>query len=245
MQKCLVLDIETSLMEVYVFDIKDQYITPSQIKKDWDVMAWSAKWLDTPAKDIIYYDRRKDKGDRRILTILWKLLDEADILITQNGKDFDSRKLNARFMLLGMKPPSPYRHLDTYLIARASGKFTSNKLEYLTEHLNVKYKKLSHSKYPGKSLWIECENGNMDAWEEMKKYNIHDVLSTEELYNILKAWAPQNAPKPYVVATACRTCGGKTQKRGMMWKSKTQVQRVQCTACGAWDIAPLVKKEAA
>jgi hypothetical protein len=45
-----------------------------------------------------------------------------------------------------------------------------------------KIKKLAHSKFPGYSLWSECEKGNKAAWAEMKKYNIADINSTEDLF---------------------------------------------------------------
>src|SRR6185295_9016112 len=101
-------------------------------------------------------------SEKTILQSIWKLLDEADVVITQNGKSFDSRKLNARFIHYGMRPPSPYRHIDTYLLVKAAAEFTSNKLEYLTDKLCKRYKKLSHSKFPGMSLWRECMNGNIE-----------------------------------------------------------------------------------
>jgi len=82
-----------------------------------------------------------------------ELLDQADILITQNGQAFDSPKINTRFILNGMKPPSPYKHLDTYKIAKKVASFTSNSLEYLTDKLCIKYKKLAHAKFPGMLLW--------------------------------------------------------------------------------------------
>ena len=119
----------------------------------------------------MYRDQRNAKDildDKAILKPLWKLLDEADIVITQNGKNFDSPKLNARFIMHGWAPPSPYKHLDTYQIVRQAAKFTSNKLEYLTEKLCTKYKKLEHAKYPGMVLWTECLAGNRAAWNEMR-----------------------------------------------------------------------------
>ena len=245
-QKVLILDIETSPMEVYVWDIKDQYINVNQIKKDWHIMAWCAKWLGE--KDYLYADQRNIKNienDKAILVSLWNLLDQADIVVTQNGKNFDGPKLNARFITHGMKPPSPYRHLDTYQIVKSVAKFTSNSLEYLTDKLNVKYKKLSHSEFPGLSLWLECIKGNKAAWESMKKYNIHDVLSTEELFNTVKAWAPANAPRVFSDPINCRMCGAKTQKRGLN-HTKTS-QRVVCTnaECGSWGTVSLPKKKAA
>lgn len=231
-QKILVFDIETAPMLAYVWGLKDQNIALNQIKKDWDLLAFAAKWLGE--KDMIYADRRGKMSEKMLLNKIWHLLDEADIVITQNGKNFDSPKLNARFIMHGMKPPSPYKHLDTYQIVRKVAKFTSNKLEYLTDKLCTKYKKLSHKKFPGFSLWTECLNGNIDAWNEMKRYNIHDVLATEEFYNKIKAWAPAAMVKPFAFAQGCVVCGEKCEKRGFDRKKNGLYQKYHCLSCGHW-----------
>ena len=240
--RVLILDIETAPILAYVWQLKDQNVGLSQIDKDWHVMAWAAKWLGDPPSKTIYRDQRNAKNmedDKEILQPIWKLLDEADIVITQNGKNFDGPKLNARFITHGMNPPSPYKHLDTYQIVRRVAKFTSNKLEYLTGKLCTKYKKLSHKKFPGMELWKECLKNNVTAWNEMKTYNIHDVLATEEFYMKIRAWAPESMAHPYFVtdvATQCATCGVKGQmiKQGPRPARKTFKQRYQCRKCGAW-----------
>lgn len=246
--KVLVFDIETSPMLAYVWDLHEQNVALGQLHKDRFVIAWSAKWLGDPASKIMYMDQRGSKNiedDRKILQGLWNLLDEADIVITQNGKSFDSRRLNARFITHGMKPPSPYRHIDTYLLIRSVADFTSKKLGYLADTLCTKYKKLKHSEFPGLSLWIQCMAGNRKAWDSMKKYNIHDVLSTEELYEKVKAWAPQQMPTAFIpmhVSVQCGTCGkqDKMQRRGFHLTKTHRVQRFQCKGCGAWQLG---KKE--
>lgn len=240
-QKVLVFDIETSPIIASVWDTRDVNIANNQIKVDWRVIAWAAKWLNAPAREIMYMDQRKAPDmmdDKFILGYLWKLLDEADIVVTQNGKNFDTPKLNARFIEFGWPPPSPYRHLDTYQIARHVAKFTSNKLEYLTEKLCKKYRKLTHKKFPGQELWTGCLNRNQAAWKEMEKYNKHDVLATEELYGALRAWAPQNAPSVYIVddeARQCRICGkvGTMISKGLRITKKAKYRRYTCTNCGS------------
>jgi DNA polymerase elongation subunit (family B) len=232
--KILVFDIETFPMKVLVWDLKDQNIALNQLMEDWSVAAWGAKWLGTPPSEVMYMDQRGAKNvrdDKKFVTAIWKLLDEADIVITQNGKHFDSPKLNARFIEHGLKPPSPYKHLDTYQILRNNFKFSSHKLEHVTAKLNKKYKKLSHGKFPGMSLWTQCEAGNLKAWKEMKDYNIHDVLSTEELYLNLRAWAPDNAPKPFE-GCECKICGNNTLVK---YGIRSGYQRFNCTVCGAWS----------
>lgn len=247
-QKVLILDIETSPMLVYVWNLKDQYVGLNQMVSDWHIMAWSAKWLGEPADKIQYYDQRSLKvgNDLPILRPLWKLLNKADIVLTQNGKAFDAKKINARFMLHGMKPPRPYKHLDTFLISKKAASFTSHSLEYLSERFCTKYKKLSHSRFAGLSLWVECLKGNKKAWDEMKLYNIHDVLATEEFYEKIKGWAPDSAPKPFRDAPSrCSVCGQPAQRRGTELKRKTLVQRIRCKnpTCGKWGTESLPKKK--
>lgn len=242
--KCLVFDIETFPMEVRIWSLGEQRVTLDQIIKDWSVASWAAKWLNAPASAMMYADTRRNRNvraDKNILVPLWKLLNEADIVITQNGQRFDSKKLNARFIEHGMLPPKPYKHLDTYKIAKGVAEFTSHKLEYLTEKLNTKYKKLKHKKYPGRSLWDQCLAGNLDAWVEMERYNKHDVLSTEELYTKLRAWAPETMPKPHIsgkLMLRCDTCGktGLIQKAGIHHKRSGEFQRYHCMGCGVWTI---------
>jgi uncharacterized protein YprB with RNaseH-like and TPR domain len=236
MLKTLVLDIETSPIIAYVWGLKDQNIGLNQIVKDWQVIAFAAKWLGE--KKVRYEDVRNAGTEEELLIPLWNLLNEADIVITQNGQSFDGPKLNARFVYYSMPCPSPYRHLDTYRIAKRVFEFTSNKLEYLTDKLCTKYKKLDHSKFPGMSLWRECLNNNIKAWNEMKRYNIHDVLSTEEMYNKIKAWAPETMPKPFahVSSRICAVCGkGHVESKGWRYANKLKYQRLHCLDCGTWS----------
>jgi DNA polymerase elongation subunit (family B) len=240
-QRVLVFDCETAPLTVYTWGLKDQFISNNQVIKDWYIIAWSAKWLGDPPSKIMYFDQRNKKNmtnDKELVGKIWKLLDEADIVVTQNGKNFDSTKLNARFIEHGMKPPSPYTHLDTYQILKKVASFSSNSLEFLSKKLCTKYKKLSHGKFPGMSLWVECLKGNKAAWNEMKKYNIHDVLSTEELYMKIRAWTPQTAPKVFIdkLRVTCTVCGSQhTRSEGIRFAGERPYRRIHCLTCGHWD----------
>ena len=234
--KVLILDIETAPMTAYVWGLKDQNIGLNQLVQDWTVLAWAAKWLGE--KKVIYRDVSCNKDlyyDKNILDTLWALLDAADVVITQYGSGFDAPRLNTRFILHGMPPPSPYTHLDTYKIVKSVAQFTSNKLEYLTAKLCTKYKKLNHGKFPGMSLWTECLKGNRQAWDEMRKYNIHDVLSTEELYTKLQKWVPQRmpsvhhlCPRRFSVSWGSRPFGGVLYQRLFCKKCKEYYRGDKC-----------------
>jgi uncharacterized protein YprB with RNaseH-like and TPR domain len=119
--RVLLLDIETAPILGYVWSLWRNDVGLNQIHSDWFVLSWSAKWLGAPASEVMYMDQRRAKdieNDSGILKALWKLLDQADIIVTQNGKSFDVRRLNARFIIHGFQPPSTFKHIDTKLIAQ-------------------------------------------------------------------------------------------------------------------------------
>jgi len=234
--KVLILDIETKPLLGYVWRIWDQNIALNQIHTDWSVLSWSAKWLGD-AK-VMYEDLRHTKNiddDKKLLKGIWDLLDQADIVVTQNGNSFDIKKLNARFILNGMQPPSSYKKIDTKLLAQKHFSFTSNKLEYMTDKLCKKYKKLKHTKFPGFEMWVECMKGNQAAWKEMEKYNKHDVLALEELYTIMRPWDQSINFNLYHDGTEhiC-TCGSKEfRNKGYHYTASGKFQRLKCKSCGA------------
>lgn len=237
--RILLCDIETAPILGYVWKLWDQNVSVNQIHSDWYVLSWCAKWLDDPPKDVMYMDQRKSKpmeNDSRILKELWKLLDEADIVVWQNGKNFDHKKLNARFVIHGMQPPSSYRHIDTKLLAKKHFGFTSNRLEYLSEKLNKKYKKQKHKAFAGFELWKECLAGNPKAWKEMEKYNKYDVLSLEELYKKLIPWDNSvnfNVYQDKTTSLVC-TCGStEFTRRGYYYTATAKYQKHRCKNCGS------------
>jgi hypothetical protein len=233
--KVLLFDIETAPMEVYAWGLFDQTIGLEQIIKDWSVLSFSAKWLGKPG--IIYHDTSKKKDprdDSDLVKIIHSLLDEADIVIVQNGIRFDIPKLNARFFKHKLQPPSSYRVIDTYRIARAKFGFTSNKLAYMTDNFCESYKKLEHGKFPGFKMWKECLAGNKAAWKEMKEYNEYDVLSMEELYLKMAPWDKTINFGVYTDDLQHRcTCGSTELKHsGYHYTNRAKYKKFKCTVCG-------------
>lgn len=235
--KIFIFDIETAPIEAYVWGIHDQRIALNQIKKDWSFIAWAGKWLGDPVEKTVYYDNRhcKDpRDDKKLVKKLWKYLDEADIVITQNGDKFDIKKFNARAAIHGLESPSFFRSTDVMKESKNVFGFTSQSLEYTSDVLNTKYKKLKHNKYPGMELWKEVLNKNQDAWKEMEKYTIHDVLSTEEKYQKIYGWIKtHNMASYYDDADLRCLCGSKNlYKKGFIFTDAGKFQGYKCRDCG-------------
>jgi hypothetical protein len=233
--KMLFIDIETRPMLVYAWGLFDQTIALNQIKEDWCILSFAAKWGDD--KKMFYADQSQVKDvndDKKLLEEIWKLLDEADIVVGQNVKKFDVKKINARFFAHDMKEPSSYRVIDTLSIAKKKFALSSNKLEYMSHTFNEKYKKLSHKKFGGFSLWTECLAGNQEAWKEMEKYNKYDVLATEELYHKLAPWDNSINFGVYNDDEDQKcSCGSEKEldKKGFAYTAAGKFQRYRCVDC--------------
>lgn len=249
--RVLFLDVETAPLSAWVWGLFDQNVGLSQINKEWHLLSFCAKWLDDPESKVVYMDQSKTKNiedDSKLLKAVWKLMDTCDILVTQNGVSFDVKKLNARFVLNGMTPPSSYKNIDTLRIAKQKFGFTSNKLEWMTKKLCKKYTKLAHSEFSGFELWKQCLAGNKKAWKVMREYNIADVLSLEELYHKLLPWA-NNAPNFSIYNNeyhhVCRCGSTNSVRNGYAYTTTGKFIRYLCKDCGAEsrDAKNLLTKE--
>lgn len=233
--KVLFLDIETSPILAYVWNLFDVTVSLNQIVEDWYILSFSAKWLHS--NKMIYVDQSKTRpmrNDKHLLKNLWDLLDEADIIVTQNGKRFDQKKINSRMAAYKMQPYSSVKHIDILELNKRHFAHTSNKLEYVTNLLNNKYKKLKHNKFPGQELWNECLKGNKSAWVEMKKYNAHDVLALEEAYKYIITWGnPINFNLWRDGEEHVCDCGSKEFKtNGYDRRGVSKTIRYRCLECG-------------
>lgn len=242
--KILVLDIETTPLVSYTWGLFDQNIALNQIESEWNVLSWAAKWYTDadgvthgPHKKIMYADQRNSrniKDDKNLLKGIWQLVNDCDICLTQNGIQFDLKKLNARFIMNGMKPPSPHRNIDTLRIAKKHFAFTSNKLEWMTGKLCRDSKKMKTKKFQGFDLWKECLKGNKEAFKEIEEYNKMDVLSLEELYHILQPWDNTLDFRAYHYdnVIVC-VCGSKAfVKSSFSYTGTGKFQIYRCTTCG-------------
>ena len=238
--RILSFDIETAPNLGFVWQLWTEIRSMDMIDKDWYILCWCAKWLDEDEmiRGSLFnnedYDT-KPQNDKIILKKLWKLLDEADIVIAQNGIKFDRKKVNARFIMNGMKPPSPYKMVDTLRVARQHFAFTSNRLADLGKFLKLGTKVQTG----GMKLWVDCMLGKQKAWDKMLKYCDRDVVLLEKIYKKLLPYIT-NHPNigTYLDENAkcCPNCGSKNlQKRGTAYTSVASYQRYRCNGCGAWS----------
>ncbi len=234
--KILFLDIETAPSLGWVWGKWQQNVI--DFKKDWYILSFAYKWADKKEVKVLGLDDgpdyiKGDEDDKWLVAKLWNLFDQADIIIAHNGDGFDIVKTNTRFLTHGLKPPSPYKTIDTLKIARKVFMFDSNKLDDLARYLGIG-RKLPTT---GFHLWKGCMAGDRKAWTTMKKYNKHDVELLEQLYYLIRAW-DKNHPQVnqgLTVNEACPKCASiNVQKRGFAYTLLRKKQRYQCMNCAGW-----------
>lgn len=238
--KILILDIETAPAKVYTFQLRDVTISIDAVIQDSYMLSWSAKWYGNKkvmSDALINYPAtfQKDKtNEYKIAQSIWKLLDEADIVIAHNGNNFDIKWLNDVFLRNEMKPPSSYKSIDTLKESRGNFHSISHKLDYLCQRLGIGHKE----RHEGFSMWPKCMNGDKQAFKKMIKYNKKDVILLEELYDLIKPYM-KNHPNLalYTDSTEmiCPVCGGnKFKKKGFSYTASNKFRRYICQGqnCG-------------
>ena len=241
--KILTFDVETAPIKAYVWALFDQNIGVDFIETDWTILSWAAKWLGK--REVMYQGAGgrgvgKVRDDKALAKGIRDLLDDADIVIAQNGKRFDVRKVNARLIQHGIAPPSPYRVIDTYQVSKKYFAFSSQKLAH-TSAILTDTPKDRHRRFPGFELWVECLADNPLAWADMKTYNTRDVRATEKVYIRQRPWI-DNHPNIGVFDPSdrpfCPKCGSdKVNVGGTRCSVKQQgaYKRYVCMACGGWS----------
>lgn len=231
--RVLLFDIETLPMVMLGWDLYRPVFSYKNILEHGCTLSWSAKWLfdDTIHSDILTPKEAIAQDDKRIVQSLWKLLDEADIVIGHNAAKFDVRKMNARFLFHRMNPPSPYQIIDTKVAAKKVFYLPSNAQGYITQFLNLQEKLDTDF-----DLWKKCRVGDKKALKEMHEYNIQDIRGLEEMYVTLRPWIPQHPNLSVYLTTDeahCPKCQSKTIKLGGIYSTPANLYRCfRCENCG-------------
>lgn len=234
--KTLVFDIETAPKLGWIWDIWNQNVPLSMLQADGYMLSWAAKWVGGTE---VHYDsldnyNNKLEDEKFLAQSLYKLIDEADAVVTYNGDKFDKKVANTAFLMAGLTPPTPSKSIDLFKVVKQNFKFTSNKLDFVCEQLGLETK-VNHR---GFALWKGCMEGDENCWAEMADYNMQDVLITEQLYEKLRPWIKSHPVVPLystesIPDIVCNNCGSlHVKKNGVERLKFTEYQRYRCTSCG-------------
>lgn len=208
----LLFDIETSLIRGYFWGLFNQNMTIDQIEEDWYVICWAGQWLGEEEifGDSVHHHDIKDRSrfnERLVVESLWEKLDQADVVVAYNGKKFDKKKMNWKFLQYGLPEPSPYKIVDPYSIVSGNFSPTSKKMDFIARYVEdiEEIKNSTNIK-----LWIDCMNDDIEKLDYMYKYCEQDVTVLEQVYLTVRHW-DKNAPNLALYynddEVRCNKCG--------------------------------------
>lgn len=237
--RILYLDIETAPTVADVWSLRDLSVGINQIKVQPRTIGFGYRWSDSKRKS--QFVSEYHNGHAEMVEIARDLLHEADAMCGYNSQGFDAKHLNSEFVMAGLTPPSPYKHIDLYKVVRANFRLPSYKLQYVLQRLNLG-SKLSHT---GHQMWIDClgddEERKAKAWKLMARYCNQDVDVLPALKEALLPWmgGPFNAGNYAKTAGHhCPSCGSdNVQSRGVQVTTTLTYDRFQCQSCGRWSRA--------
>ena len=232
--KVLLLDCETTPLKVYTFEIRKTFIPHNNIIDDSFLICWSAKWLfdSQIMSDVLTTQEAIDKNDNRIVNSIWKIMESADVIIAHNGKRFDLPYLNYRFIMNGLKPPSPFQIIDTLDKSKRYFRFSSNRLDYLGILIRNKGKIKTDL-----DLWKGCLEGDQTALNNMVTYNKEDISLLEEVYVFIRPYIhshPNLSIYQESTEPSCPTCGSvDITECGHYVTMVNRYLAFRCNSCGA------------
>lgn len=246
-------DIETSPIFAATWSLFQDHNSHDNILEDWKIICASWKWQrSNEIHSVAWGNSPNNKksavtkmDDANVIRKLYKVLSAADIIVAQNGDNFDWKKFQTRCIELGLSAMPRPQMVDTLRVARKEFRLTSNRLDYLGKYLGVGAKVETP-----KDLHMRVIRKEKGALDLMLKYNKGDVALLERVYNKLLPYI-RNHPnynayvddsngkiKPEV----CTKCGSDhIQSRGRRGTLAGPRKVYTCMTCGNSMTGQLLK----
>jgi uncharacterized protein YprB with RNaseH-like and TPR domain len=178
--------------------------------------------------------KKDPTDDSELIRDFNKILLEADMIVTYNGKRFDWPYIIAKNMEHDIPIPPNIPHIDLYFTAKANLCISRKSLANVAKHL-----KLRHEKTPVTGdAWKKATAGHKPSIKYVVDHCIADVLLLEEAYIKMR---PLCRTHPRVRGYGpCSHCGSTDLvSRGYrITTSKMRQRRLQCNDCGSWSTRP-------
>lgn len=208
------------------------------------ILCAAIKPLGEPAKVLRISDYELHKtqpwNDRLLVRDIKQELERADVWVSYYGKRFDQPMINARLLASGAKPLSEViPHIDLYYVARRVLRISSKRLGNVAELLKIQ------PKMPvPRAIWVRAQAGHAPSIAYLSRRCRRDVETLEQAYLKLRSNVrlhPHIGVTPE--ANLCRYCGEpRLQRRGYAITRGQRKRRVQCQACGSWDLRNLEER---
>jgi hypothetical protein len=239
MKKIITLDLELAPRIATIWRPGQQYVGVDQLLQDTAVISAAVKQYGVKKTEYLCtHDTNPGnlRDDFELMGWLHERLAGADLIVAHNGIRFDIPVIRERMASHGLPPFRMPKCHDTYFMYAKTMQGASGKLAWLSQKFSD-LEKSDHAKFHGNKLWDGYMAGNPAALAEMKKYNIRDVESTEQVWEFMLPWWTAQTPALLGMdGTACGVCGGdKLELAGTVTPGTRTYYQYQCGTCGSFS----------
>ena len=240
------IDIETLPHAGFFWGLHKQNISHQGIIKESSVVCASWMLVDRGRKpravSILDDEPRYKKSvydDEHVIRVMAKRMDDADILLAQNGDSFDIKILRWKMCVYGLPPLRPIQTIDTLKESRKVFRPASHRLDFKSHVHGLGGKE----DVGGFKTWVNIamrdfggdDDAARKAIKKMVKYNKKDVLDLEGTY--LKERAHYKGHPNRLLydslAIGCPTCGSKDfVGKGYRYNVSGVYRGYLCRSCG-------------
>lgn len=235
MTRILTIDIETRPIEARTWGLWGQNIGINQITNPGGLLCFAGKFH---GERKIHFASEWEDGEKGMARALFRLFDEADVVMGWNSDKFDVRWIQAQFLKNGMGKPSSFAKVDLMKSVKKQVYLPSYKLDFVAQWLGIGQK----VRTGGFDLWSDVLAGDEKARNKMRRYNVGDTKLTEAVFDKLneRGWV-LGLPNASVEGGECctnPTCQSeRLQRRGYAVTKARRYARFQCLDCGTWSQA--------
>jgi len=231
--KILFIDIETSPNIVYTWNIgRKVFLSYESIIQERKIICVAWKWSHSQK---VYHASWNKFDDKNVLIEVSKAINESNLVVAHNGDKYDIRFINGRLLYHNLPPIDHAKTEDTLKQLRKVFYLNSNKLDYVSQYLNLGKKIKTDF-----NLWKKVLKGEATALRYMIKYCKEDVRLLERVYNRIAPYVPQVLNKSLVMhesKNGCSSCGApdwNLKPRGFRYNLKSVKHKYICSKCGKW-----------
>jgi len=184
-KRVLFYDIETSFCKGHFWRPGyNQRIGPEQITDYAKIISIHWKW---EGEDKVYNLDwgLKKQCDKKLLKKFIEQMDKADLIVTHNGKRFDTPWIRTRAIYHSLSMRPKYTEVDTYKLAKKYLNLPSYSLKEICKYYDLEAKKDAG----GLQTWIDVVyKKDKKALDHLLYYGDGDIISLEALYKKLKGY---------------------------------------------------------
>ena len=185
----MVYDLETSQVDARLWNTGQQYVGHKALTSETRIVTVAWKWLGSDEVFTLKWSMKK-KSDKKLMTKFVEEYNKADMVIGYNNNSFDNKLVVARAIKYNLDVNTLVKSFDVMRKLKKVARLPSFSMAYVAKFLGLG-SKLQHT---GIKMWDDIQYGHIDdAKQSMKlmlKYNIQDIILTEEIYYRLRKYLP-------------------------------------------------------